>query len=267
MSSIQSLPNDLAVCRECAMQGNYDMGKLLLLLLLLLHLLLPILTMCLALTSHGLLRFHHPDRVKASALSVPFAPPPTLIPTICGVLLHDHTLSRYSKSIPTSSSPTIHARWAALKQDLRDELSVVKDLSVELSLFKANGNNSSSSSSRRRRGSGDYEDVGNGCVVDKDVWPAPEPVVVNQREGSQGRRRALNRKGSGTKLSGEFCCRGDVCTCFGGCCCYLICLFILIHSLSFLLPILYSRRRYSPYLGEKHLQYHHTQQVHHNHNH
>lgn len=113
------------------------------------------------------------------------------------------TVSKYSKSIPTSSSPTIHARWAALKQDLRDELSVVKDLSVELSLFKANGNNSSSSSSRRRRGSGDYEDGGNGCVVDKDVWPAPEPVVVNQREGSQGRRRALNRKGSGTKLSDE----------------------------------------------------------------
>ncbi|KAJ8326861.1 Katanin p60 ATPase-containing subunit A1 [Batrachochytrium dendrobatidis] len=107
--SMQSLPNELQICRECALMGNYDTA---------------------------LLYFE-------------------------GILQSIH---HHAKSLADAEQCN---KWMDTKEQLMAEFKVIKDISLELSKFKARSDTT---------GAKPFSIMDDGQeIYDKDVWPAPAP--------------------------------------------------------------------------------------------
>ncbi|KAI8822047.1 P-loop containing nucleoside triphosphate hydrolase protein [Fimicolochytrium jonesii] len=75
----------------------------------------------------------------------------------------------YAKNI---ADPVLRDRWITTRQELSVEFQLVKDIGLELASFKERSHSGIFS---RSRGALD-DDSGYSAPVDKDVWPAPDPL-------------------------------------------------------------------------------------------
>ncbi|KAJ3040086.1 Katanin p60 ATPase-containing subunit A1, partial [Rhizophlyctis rosea] len=79
----------------------------------------------------------------------------------------------------TVDDPATRDRWAETRQQLTEELQVIKDISLEISRFKERSSRSDPFSRSKVSSfddDGSYDDRAAAPPVDKDVWPAPDPL-------------------------------------------------------------------------------------------